>query len=129
MRQIVLCYNLKGTAKGRKLTMIFGYLGYRVRHVEQEEYACPVGAIAGSMEMPEELPLYQGEGFTDEMLVIHASSEDMLDKALFLMRKEKVQVALKAMLTPSNQSWDSQTLHDEILKEHLQMTQKGTQKD
>ncbi len=38
MRATVLCYNLKGTTKGRKIGLIFGFLGYRVRHVEEEEY-------------------------------------------------------------------------------------------
>ena len=46
MRATVLCYNLKGTAKGRKIGLIFGFLGYRVRHVEKEEYLLPVGEVA-----------------------------------------------------------------------------------
>lgn len=46
MRATVLCYNLKGTAKGRKIGLIFGFLGYRVRHVEKEEYMLPVGEVA-----------------------------------------------------------------------------------
>ena len=46
MRATVLCYNLKGTTKGRKIGLIFGFLGYRVRHVEKEEYMLPVGEVA-----------------------------------------------------------------------------------
>ena len=46
MRATVLCYNLKGTTKGRKIGLIFGFLGYRVRHVEKEEYLLPVGEVA-----------------------------------------------------------------------------------
>ena len=46
VRATVLCYNLKGTAKGRKIGLIFGFLGYRVRHVEKEEYLLPVGEVA-----------------------------------------------------------------------------------
>ena len=41
-----------------------------------------------------------------------------------MMRKEKVQVPLKAVLTPSNQEWDSVSMHDEILKEHKAMSDK-----
>ena len=37
MRATVLCYNLKGTTKGRKIGLIFGFLGYRVRHVEEQD--------------------------------------------------------------------------------------------
>ena len=46
MRATVLCYNLKGTTKGRKIGLIFGFLGYRVRHVEKEEYLLPIGEVA-----------------------------------------------------------------------------------
>ena len=46
MRQTVLCYNLKGTKKGRKLGMIFSYLGFKVRHILPEEYHIPVGELA-----------------------------------------------------------------------------------
>ena len=47
MRSAVLCYNLKGTGKGKKIGMIFGFLGYKVRHVETVEYGLPIGALAG----------------------------------------------------------------------------------
>ena len=50
MRSAVLCYNLKGTEKGKKIGMIFGFLGYKVRHVETEEYGLPIGALAGIRE-------------------------------------------------------------------------------
>lgn len=127
-RSTVLCYNLKGTSKGKKITMIFGYLGYKIRHVEREEYLCPVGVLAGTMEALPDMPDYAGEGFRDEMLIMNPGSEDMLDKALFLMRKEKVQVPLKAVLTPSNQEWNSIALHEEINKEHQYMTEKAKER-
>ena len=56
--------------------------------------------------------------------MIQAASEDMLDKAIFLMRKEKVQIGLKAVVTPSNQEWTSIMLHDEIQREHEIMKQR-----
>lgn len=55
---------------------------------------------------------------------MHAATEDMLDKALFLMKKEKLQVGLKAMVTETNQEWTSLALHDEIQKEHEYMKQR-----
>lgn len=126
MKSTVLCYNLKGTKKGKQIAMIFGFLGYKVRHVEAEDYLVPVGRLAGidSTEQ-QDVPdgAYGGEGFLDEMLVIRAASEDMLDKALFLMKKERVQIPLKAVVTPSNQGWTSVALYDEIRKEHQYMTE------
>ena len=71
------------------------------------------------MEEPELEPeVYDGDGFPEEMLVIQAETEDMLDKAIFLMQKDRVQVGLKAVVTASNQKWTSLALHDEIKKEH-----------
>lgn len=43
MKSVVLCYNLKGTPKGKKIGMIFGFLGYKVRHVTAEEYRSRLG--------------------------------------------------------------------------------------
>ncbi len=124
MKSVVLCYNLQGTAKGKKIKMIFGFLGFKVHVVEKEQYLWPVGALTGLAEPEKEPDIYEGEGFPEEMLVIQASSEDMLDKAIFLMRKEKVQIGLKAVVTPSNQEWTSIMLHDEIQREHEIMKQR-----
>ena len=130
MKPIVLCYNLKGTAKMKKISMIFGFLGYKIRHVEKQEYAMTIEEVLERAERLEETEsTAASEGFTDEMLVIGADTEDRLDKALFLMRQEKVSVPLKAVITPTNLSWTSLALHDEIAEEHEYMTnqQKGKQ--
>lgn len=124
MKSTVLCYNLKGTKKGKQIAMIFGFLGYKIRHVEKEEYEVPICVLAGASSQDQEAAQYEGEGFPEEMLVMHAATEDMLDKALFLMKKEKVQVGLKAMVTETNQEWTSLALHDEIQKEHEYMKQR-----
>lgn len=104
--------------------MIFGFLGYLVRHVDREDYLKTIGSLTGAREDKEQAEVYEGEGFSEEMLVIQAATEDMLDKAIFLMKKEKVQVGLKAVVTPSNQTWTSLALHDEILREHEYMTKR-----
>ena len=121
MRATVLCYNLKGTAKGRKIGLIFGFLGYRVRHVEKEEYLLPVGEVAEGRtteSINEEAGVKTKEieaVFQEEMLLMCPENERMLDQALFRMRKEKVQVPLKAVLTEMNKNWTSVALHDEIM--------------
>ena len=128
MRATVLCYNLKGTTKGRKIGLIFGFLGYRVRHVEKEEYSLPVGEVAEGRtteSINEEAGVKTKEieaVFQDEMLLMFPENERMLDQALQRMRKEKVQVPLKAVLTEMNKNWTSVTLHDEIMREHEKMT-------
>ena len=128
MRATVLCYNLKGTTKGRKIGLIFGFLGYRVRHVEEKEYLLPVGEVAEGRtteSINEEAGVKTKEieaVFQEEMLLMCPENERMLDQALQRMRKEKVQVPLKAVLTEMNKNWTSVALHDEILREHEKMT-------
>lgn len=129
MRSTVLCYNLKGTEKGKKIGMIFGFLGYKVRHVEPSEYLIPIGVLSGLDKTETDVGEYGGATFTEEMLVMNAETEEMLDKALFLMKKEKVQVGLKAMVTPTNRGWASLALHDEILEEHRYMSEKNKKED
>ena len=43
MKSIMLCYNLKGTKKGRKIGMLGSFLGFRVKYVEKEEYSKTIG--------------------------------------------------------------------------------------
>ena len=40
---------------------------------------------------------------------------------LAYLRKEKIQIPLKAVLTPTNRHWNSLELYAEIKKEHEQM--------
>lgn len=55
------------------------------------------------------------------MIVIQMEDHRMLDKLLFQMRKEKVQIPLKAVVTVQNQNWTSEALYKEIKKEHETM--------
>lgn len=122
MKSVILCYNLEGTEKGKKLASIFSLLGCSVRHVQKQEFLKPVGALAGVCEDDTPGLPYLGNGFSEEMLVLHMAGEEILDIALQMMRKEQAVVALKAILTPYNMQWSSIALHEEILQEHKMMT-------
>lgn len=121
MEQTVLCCNLKGTKKEKGLKLIFGFLGCRVLHVEREQFLWPIGVLAGVDEPADVMPSYDGEGFSDEMLIMYLQDGDVLDTALRMMRREKATVALKAVLTPTNKDWSLLALHDELKREHEYM--------
>ncbi len=56
------------------------------------------------------------------MLVFKGFTEKQLDEVLLRFRSNKIpKVNLKAVLTPSNQTWDSITLYKELKKEHEKM--------
>ena len=128
MKSIMLCYNLKGTKKGRKIGMLGSFLGFRVKYVEKEEYSKTIGVLTGlKEEVAEEASREETSGtdnekneeitdFEEEMLVMLLADNRILDKLLFQMKKEKVQVPLKAIVTAKNQNWTS------IKREHESMT-------
>ena len=134
MRSIMLCYNLKGTKKGRKIGMLGSFLGFRVKYVEKEEYSKTIGVLTGlKEEAAEEVSVDETSGtdnekneemtgFEEEMLVMLLADNQMLDKLLFQMRKEKVQIPLKAIVTAKNQNWTSTALYKEVKREHESMT-------
>jgi len=126
MRSMILCYNLKGTKKGRKLGMLGSFLGFRIKYVEKEEYLKSIGELTGLINGKEttdsQISEQQDtEAFEEEMIVIQMEDHRMLDKLLFQMRKEKFQIPLKAVVTAQNQNWTSEALYKEIKKEHETM--------
>ena len=134
MRSIMLCYNLKGTKKGRKIGMLGSFLGFRVKYVEKEEYSKTIGVLTGlKEEVAEEASVEETSGtdnakneemtdFEEEMIVMLLADNQTLDKLLFQMRKEKVQIPLKANVTAKNQNWTSTALYKEVKREHESMT-------
>ena len=123
---MILCYNLKGTKKGRKLGMLGSFLGFRIKYVEKEEYLKSIGELTGLINEKETMDSQiseqqDTEAFEEEMIVIQMEDHRMLDKLLFQMRKEKVQIPLKAVVTAQNQNWTSEALYKEIKKEHETM--------
>ena len=75
-----------------------------------------VHTVGDMLERTEEV--YEGEGFGEEMLVICNLTDAQMDQMLAYFRKEGIRIALKAALTPTNMSWSSIELHDELVREH-----------
>jgi len=129
MRSIMLCYNLKGTKKGRKIGILGGFLGFRVKYVEKEEYSKTIGVLTGlkketsgeEISGADDVENEEITDFKDEMIVMLLADSQILDKLLFQMRKEKVQVPLKAIVTAKNQNWTSTALYKEVKREHESM--------
>ena len=101
MKSIMLCYNLKGTKKGRKIGMLGSFLGFRVKYVEKEEYSKTIGVLTGlKEEVAEEASREETSGtdnekneeitdFEEEMLVMLLADNRILDKLLFPNEKRK----------------------------------------
>lgn len=142
LKPTVLLYNFTDKKRRNKVNTFCVMHGIRVRTVEREQYGKPVIALAdreAELLLTETEKNFDASGkawpdgeqergqedFTDEMLVMCQLGGKM-DALLTYLRKEKVLVPLKAVLTPTNQLWNSLELYHELRKEHEQMAGQGS---
>lgn len=118
VRGSVLLYNFTDKERTDKVKFIFVLMGIKIKSVLKEDYLQPVGALAGAGQAERTQDVYEGEGFGEEMLVICNLTDAQMDQMLAYFRKEKIQIPLKAALTPTNMNWNSLELHDELVREH-----------
>ena len=65
----------------------------------------------------------EASAIPEEVLVLHQFSEQRLDALLYALRKEKIRIALKAIVTEQNCSWTFTQLYEELKEEHVKMQQ------
>ena len=105
-----LLYNLKDAARLQKVRFALFKLGVIGYLCDLEGFSPVEETVEGS--------------FSDEMLVLCGLSGPQLDALLSSLRRSRVVVALKAVVTEDNAAWSSLQLHDELRQEHEAM--KGT---
>ena len=116
--EIALLYNLKNSDSGRKLKMIFLQMKVRIRSVDSSLYLRSVGSLAGVRDCAPGEEQYEGEGFSEPMLLLRGFSDGLLNMLLAAMRRAGISIPLKAVLTAENQTWNSLELYQELQKEH-----------
>ena len=114
MQPTVLLYrfNAKRAAKVRMAAL---RLGIRTRAVSKHEYMQPLGALTGDCEPFDSF--YDGEDLPCEMLVMAHLSETMFHAFLQAVRTAVGIVPLKAVLTETNQGWNSVELYEQLCAE------------
>ena len=123
-KETVLVYNMEGGNKGRMVKLICMQMGIRIKTVDKSQYMKPIGELAGLKEITGQGQdeSYEGEGFTDEMLIMCGLTGSRIDQLLDSFRRQKMErIALKAVLTEHNKTWNSIQLHDELRREHEYM--------
>lgn len=114
MTPVLYLYNLDNP-RGAKIRRACLPLGVRTQLVPPQAHALTLEELIAGGTPPEDgVP-----GFSDELLLLVNFTSRQMD-ALFqgLRRARIAPVALKAVLTPTNQSWTSVQLHQELLREH-----------
>jgi hypothetical protein len=113
----LLLYNLKN-GKGNKIEKLCKRLDISVRHIEKSEYRETVGFLAGLPECEGTGLISDEDPFEEEMLVMVAFTEQLLNTFLKEFRIQHIEpVALKAIVTPQNRTWDSFQLNEELNRE------------
>ena len=115
MTPILLTWNLpaKKASKARMLAM---KSGVRVAAVETWQYLQPLGSFTGDCGAMESL--YDGAGFSEEMLLLAHFPETLLSRFLQGWKAAGLPpVALKAVLTETNRDWNSLELHEQLVEE------------
>lgn len=118
----ILVYNLE-KEKGLRIRTLCKRKGIEIRAICPAQYLEPIGALAGIHEIePLDLP-YGGPAFSDEMLIFSGFSNDSLSDFLKAYRQEGIPaINLKATTTPYNLVWNSVQLHEELKREHEELT-------
>ena len=119
---MVLLYNFTDPERRMRLKLCLFRLGLRCIDVEPERQGEPLGALLG---LPGYEAVGEAERFTEEMLVMHDLSREQFASLLDGLRRSRVPVALKAVVTETNVSWSSARLHRELAAEHAAMRAKG----
>lgn len=116
----LLLYNLSGD----QLTAIKRLclkLRIRPQVVQPEAFGQSIGAVVGLCPADETA---EPERFDAKMLVMAGFTNALLDRFLAGYRREQIEpVPLKAVLTPSNQSWSGAALCRALQQEHMAIQQ------
>lgn len=99
-------------------------LGITVKPVPPEDYGQPLGALLGIQERKDAAP---AQGSVGEMLVMAAFQDALVNRFLASLRQLRIPpFRLKAMLTPTNVTWNACQLYAELSAEHAAMGQAHT---
>lgn len=116
----VLFFNIAQDSRCAKMEAFLSGRGVLVRHVAASEFGLPLGALL-SLPGFSLVPGASAVPFYEEMLLMSGFDDQLLQEFLAFFTLEGVRrVALKAMLTPTNASWNASELHRHLSAEHAQ---------
>lgn len=123
MREAVLYYTPETSPRTAKIKGVLVRMGVRIRNIAADQAGQQVGYLAGLdgfEAQPEDPALPQ---IPEEMLVMHQFTGKRIDELLLNLRKAGVsKIALKAVVTESNQNWTFYQLYQELKEEHEKMS-------
>lgn len=119
MRETVLLYHFEDAARLSEVRIALMPLKLYVQEIGQADYNKPIGMFAGmtGVSTQQKTESLYGE-IENEMMILCGLTERKLDRTLQALRRRKISVPYKAILTDSNKSWSGEALYHELVKEH-----------
>lgn len=118
LKPTIFIYNVTDAKRKSKIMSFCVMNGIKGKVIGKELYDKPLSALLGGEDVAAQ-ELVEGD-FSEEMLVL-CNLGAKLDRLLNYLRKEKVMIPLKAVLTSTNQNWNSVKVYQEISEEHRKM--------
>lgn len=125
MNEIALFYNFS-EERMRKAKFALLPLKIRTRAVSKSEYNHPLGYLAGIKEIEPAETEFDGNGFDEEMIVMHNFTSKTVDGLIRALNKCGVgRVPLKAVITSTNKDWNSVQLYNAVKADFNEMSGKN----
>ena len=127
----LICYQIENT---REIERLASNTKLRIVYADASLYDETLDAIAsgkvqstatvatGANEIARTDNLNLSPDSGDSILIFCDLSEKHLNRMLFELKSRKVQIDLKAVLTPTNQKWTLRQLHAELEREKANFT-------
>lgn len=127
----IICYQIENT---REIERLASNMKLRIVYADASLYDETLDAIAsgkvqstatvatGANEIARTDNLNLSPDSGDSILIFCDLSEKHLNRMLFELKSRKVQIDLKAVLTPTNQKWTLRQLHAELEREKANFT-------
>ena len=119
MREAILLFG--GEALLPQLRRVLAPLKVYIRPIAPGDYGRPIGELVGGEAAGEGAAPCAGPEFPEPMAVFAGFFGNRMDIALAALRKAKIRIDRKAVLTATNRQWTALTLYEELGKEHAAM--------
>lgn len=125
MNEIALFYNFS-EERMRKARLALLPLKIRTKIVSKVDYNHPLGYLAGIKGIEPSSEEFDGEGFDEEMILLHNFTNKTIDNLIRALNKCGVgRIPLKAVITPTNKDWSSVQLYKAVRADFDEMSEKN----
>ncbi len=121
MKETIMLFNFQDKKRLLNLKRTLLPFNVRLKDIKKEDYLKPIGYLAGVKEITFNENICNGQELESEMIIFANISNNKLNQIIDSLRKNKLIIPYKAVLTATNQYWTAIECFKEIKKEHEQL--------